>query len=649
MSRSHKRFEGEVSLKRSFSLAVLWGVLAACPALAQPTPAGPEAVVNSYLPDDQFQASVAIAADGGYLVVWTSSPNPFGGGTGQDGSGAGVFGRRFDAAGQPLGADFLINQTTAGDQDSPAVAGNADGFVVVWRSQASEDEPGRIFGRRYDAAGSPRGGEFPVSEVSEDPTAQQVAPRVALDTKGIATIVWESDSAATGFRQVALRRLNAAGSPQGPAVLVDTSAAAYTPAVAADGSGNLFVVWTRQEEDTGIFARRFDPAGLPLTDPFRVSAQPVSLDPDVSCSPAGACVVVWESLFTVRSVYVRRLPAGTDTGIGAPPEFRAWIAPFDTYSTIAPRVSCDAAGGFAVVWSDSALGVIAGSFDAAGRKRGPTFPIIPGGLRSLDEGKIAVASAADGDFVTVYTDAALELDREDSDIFSSRFLLPPRGADPCLFFADGRLSCDPLRDGKTELETPIDGAQPGDVPLLGDLDGDGRAELCLFRRGLFLCDELHNGTLSFQRGFGRPGDIPLLGDLNGDGRADPCVFRRGHFLCDTAHNGGFAEVKIAFGRAGDIPLLGDVNGDGADDPCVFRNGRFLCDIAHDGGGGEVLDRFGQAGDIPFLADFDHDGRADFCVYRQGVFLCDTAHDGGASAVAFGAPGAIPLLGNVDGI
>jgi len=539
---------------------------------------------------------VAASPAGDFVVVWTSKVAQFSENSPQDGSEAGVFGQLFDAAGKPLGTEFQINETTTGDQDSPAVARTADGFVVVWRSQASADDPSRIFGRRYDAAGSPRGGEFPVS--AEDPTAQQVAPRVALDPTGIATVVWERDSS------VSLRRFDAAGRPLGAAILVDTSAVTYTPAVATDGNGGTIVVWTRLEEDSRIFAQRYDPLGQAVGVPFRVSSQPVSFDPDVSCSPQGSCVVVWESFLTIRSVYVRRLPAGT----GAPPEFLAGIADFDfdLEIPIVPRVSCDAAGGFAVVWSDSARGVIARSFDAAGRQRGPVFPIIPGGARSPNEREIAVASAANGDFVTVYTDDGRDLDRLDLDVFASRFRLPPPGADPCLFFADGRLSCDTFRSGLPELETTTDGVEPGDLPLLGDVDGDGRADLCLFRRGTFLCDYLHDGLLRFQLSFGRPGDIPLLGDLNGDGRADPCVFRRGHFLCDTAHNGGFAEVKIAFGRAGDIPLLGDVNGDGADDPCVFRNGRFLC---------------------------------------------DTTHDGGASAVAvtFGAPGAIPLLGNVDGI
>jgi hypothetical protein len=62
--------------------------------------------------------------------------------------------------------------------------------------------------------------------------------------------------------------------------------------------------------------------------------------------------------------------------------------------------------------------------------------------------------------------------------------------------------------------------------------------------------------------FGQPGDVPLLGDADGDGRDDACVYRIDRFLCDTAHNGGAAEVEILFGEAGGIgiPVLGNLNG-----------------------------------------------------------------------------------------
>ncbi|MBO9316322.1 MAG: hypothetical protein J7456_11130, partial [Chloroflexus sp.] len=59
--------------------------------------------------------------------------------------------------------------------------------------------------------------------------------------------------------------------------------------------------------------------------------------------------------------------------------------------------------------------------------------------------------------------------------------------------------------------------------------------------------------------FGIADDMPLLGDLNGDGFDEPCVYRPSvnRFFCDTARNGGDAELVIAFGIADDMPLLGN--------------------------------------------------------------------------------------------
>jgi hypothetical protein len=104
--------------------------------------------------------------------------------------------------------------------------------------------------------------------------------------------------------------------------------------------------------------------------------------------------------------------------------------------------------------------------------------------------------------------------------------------------------------------------------------------------------------------FGIADDIPLLGDLDGDGHDDPCVYRPSvlRFFCDTARNGGDAELIIAFGIANDIPLLGDLNGDGRDEPCVYRPSvqRFFCDTARDGGDADLVIAFGIAGDVPLI-------------------------------------------------
>src|SRR5687767_9140249 len=89
---------------------------ATLPAWAQ-TPAGPEFRINVQTAGHQRQPSVGPAADGGFLVAW--------GGEG-DGSGLGVFARRYDAAGAG-GSEFQVNTLTGGNQ-----AGVPDGRRVAF-------------------------------------------------------------------------------------------------------------------------------------------------------------------------------------------------------------------------------------------------------------------------------------------------------------------------------------------------------------------------------------------------------------------------------------------------------------------------------------------------------------------------------------
>src|SRR6185295_13315164 len=165
---------------------------------------------------------------------------------------------------------------------------------------------------------------------------------------------------------------------------------------------------------------------------------------------------------------------------------------------------------------------------------------------------------------------------------------------------------------------------PGDAP-------------CLQRRGELVCDLRHDGGAAEVRyAFAtQPGDLPLLGDPDGDGRDDPCAYRDGRFLCDTAHDGGAPELGIDFGTAGDTPLLGDLDGDGRDDPCVFRDGWFRCDTAHNGGAAEPDHLLGGTAVVRG-------------VFRDGWFRCDTAHNGGAAeqVIRFGASGDPALLADL---
>ena len=130
-------------------------VLAVAATASAQTPAGGEFRVNTYTTGRQDIARAAMEPDGDFVVVWTSF--------GQDGSYDRVFGQRFAASGAPRGSEFRINAYTTNSQAWPAVAvGSKGDFVVVWGS--NQDGSGlSIQGRRFDAAGNPIGAEFQVN------------------------------------------------------------------------------------------------------------------------------------------------------------------------------------------------------------------------------------------------------------------------------------------------------------------------------------------------------------------------------------------------------------------------------------------------------------------------------------------------------
>lgn len=130
---------------------------------------------NNVTANAQANSSVTALADGGFMVVWDTR--------GQDGDGPnalGIFGRRYDSNGNPVGNEFLINQKTAGDQFGPGVAGLAGGgFVAKWYHWQGNDwtTAGRVF--TDNAAPLARVDEIHVSE--DQPTAIAASLLLAND------------------------------------------------------------------------------------------------------------------------------------------------------------------------------------------------------------------------------------------------------------------------------------------------------------------------------------------------------------------------------------------------------------------------------------------------------------------------------------
>src|SRR5688500_7482326 len=89
---------------------------------------GAEILVNTQTSGSQAIPNIALLTDGGFVIVWTDASA-----LGADTSGSGIKAQRFDADGNKVGDEFLVNTTTAASQSLAAVATLESGrYVVTW-------------------------------------------------------------------------------------------------------------------------------------------------------------------------------------------------------------------------------------------------------------------------------------------------------------------------------------------------------------------------------------------------------------------------------------------------------------------------------------------------------------------------------------
>jgi len=93
-------------------------------------PSSAEILVNETTAGPQFAPSIAMAYDGSFVITWTGTglvPSQ------EDISGTGVFYRKFDALAAPTTGETRANNTIQGDQRFSSVAMDADGnFIIVF-------------------------------------------------------------------------------------------------------------------------------------------------------------------------------------------------------------------------------------------------------------------------------------------------------------------------------------------------------------------------------------------------------------------------------------------------------------------------------------------------------------------------------------
>jgi large repetitive protein len=299
---------------------------------------GAEWRVNATVAGNQHAPAIAADAAGGFVIAWVSDV--------QDGSGRGVYFQRYDANGQALGTETRANTTISGDQTAPAVAITSSGaFVVVWQSDDANGEG--VFVQRFDANGEPAGAE---TQVNVATAGDQQLPAVAMDAVGNFVVVWQGrDSDGEG---ILARRFDAAGNGLGSEFIVNAAVSdkQLAPALAMNAAGDWVVAWESPDANgSGIFGQRFNAAGATVGSQFAVNTTTGGnqIAPAVAINDSGAFVVAWQSADANNQGVFAQAFAADGSAAGSEQLVNTTTAG----NQIAPSVGIMSDGTYCVVWT----------------------------------------------------------------------------------------------------------------------------------------------------------------------------------------------------------------------------------------------------------------------------------------------------------
>ena len=470
----------------------------------EPTPLGDEYRVNTTTAGDQWVyywsvRTVAVAQDGSYVQVWIDTG-------GADGSQYGVYGQRYDADGNAVGSQFLVNTTTALKQDDASLAMHSDGsFIVLWDGPGDGMGTG-VFGQRFAADGTRIGGEFQVNTTT---ASHQQYPEMDFAADGSFVATWVTSGG--GPARTHFQRFDASGAKVGGEVTLNTGSVTdqILDSIHVKADGSFIVTWT---EGGDVYGRLYDANTNPTGAAFRINQHTADTQQYsvMRADAAGNFVVVWESQGQDGSgngVYAR-LYAANGTPLGN--EFA--VTNQTAGDQYGPVVAMDRYGNFVVAWGDSNAADGSGDsiwmqrFDASGNKVSTSMQVnqTTAGYQGWpvidmnDDGRLVVAweGSGSGDDYGVYA-RRYDLSPNVTEGSTSQFQVvlntaPTSAVTLTLSVSDGTeasLSTTTLVFDSTNWNIP----QTVTISGLQDLIADGDQSISIVTSALSSSDTAYNG------------------------------------------------------------------------------------------------------------------------------------------------------------
>jgi hypothetical protein len=218
---------------------------------------GDEFLINSTTLNSQTKPTVSINNDGSFVVAWESWYQI---------DSKDVYLQRFDAAGNKIGEETLVNSTTNSGQGRPTIKHfNNGNFIVIWESWATLNDGTAypaydLYGKIYASNGSIVKDEFLVNTYTEN--YQWFADIETFDDLSF-VVAWCSWGQDGHWGGIYLQKFGALGEKIGSEVLANNTTVNYQwlPKVRKTSENNIALVWSSWLQDgsrEGVFSQIFD-------------------------------------------------------------------------------------------------------------------------------------------------------------------------------------------------------------------------------------------------------------------------------------------------------------------------------------------------------------------------------------------------------